>query len=132
MKFSILVNEGPYTHQASDTAYQFTKAALEKGHEVFRVFFYHDGVNNATRLTVPPQDDRNIQKNWSDLAEAHKLDMVVCIAAAQRRGILDENEAKRHGKGDGAANLAPGFRISGLGQLIEMGIESDRLVVFGD
>ena len=132
MKISVLVNEGPYTHQASDTALQFTKAALAKGHEVFRVFFYHDGVNVGTRLTVPPQDDRNIQKGWSELAEAYKLDLVVCIAAAQRRGILDEGEAKRHGKGEGAANLAPGFRISGLGQLIEMGIESDRLVVFGD
>jgi tRNA 2-thiouridine synthesizing protein D len=62
MKFSILVNEGPYTHEASDTAFQFTKAALAKGHEIFRVFFYHDGVNNGTRLTVPPQDDRNIVK----------------------------------------------------------------------
>ena len=49
MKFGILVNEGPYTHQASDTAYQFTKAALEKGHKIHRVFFYHDGVNNSTR-----------------------------------------------------------------------------------
>ena len=29
MKFGILVNEGPFTHQASDTAYQFTNAALE-------------------------------------------------------------------------------------------------------
>ena len=55
---------------------------------------------------------------------------MVCIAAAQRRGILDENEAKRQGKD--ADNIAPGFRISGLGQLIETGIESDRLVVFGD
>ena len=31
MKLSILVNEGPYQHQASDSALQFTKAALEKG-----------------------------------------------------------------------------------------------------
>ena len=45
MKFGILVNEGPFTHQASDSAYQFAKAALEKGHEVMRVFFYYDGVN---------------------------------------------------------------------------------------
>ena len=44
MKLGILVNEGPYTHQASDSAYQFAKAALEKGHEIFRVFFYSDGV----------------------------------------------------------------------------------------
>ena len=38
MKLGIVVNEGPYQHQASDTAYQFTKIALEKGHEIFRVF----------------------------------------------------------------------------------------------
>jgi tRNA 2-thiouridine synthesizing protein D len=129
MKLGILVNEGPYTHAASDTAYQFVKAALAKGHEIFRVFFYHDGVNNATRLTVPPQDDRNIVKRWSELAAEHKLDLVVCIAAAQRRGLMDKAEAKRHGKD--ADNLAPGFRISGLGQLIEAGIEADRMVVFG-
>jgi len=97
---------------------------------VFRVFFYNDGVNNGTRLTVPPQDERNIVKRWSELAAEHKLDLVVCIAAAQRRGLMDKNEAKRHGKD--ADNLAPGFRISGLGQLIEAGIEADRLVVFGD
>ncbi|MBU1236237.1 MAG: sulfurtransferase complex subunit TusD [Gammaproteobacteria bacterium] len=130
MKYSILVNEGPYTHQASDSAYQFAKAVLAKGHEIFRIFFYHDGVNNATRLTTPPQDDRNIVNRWSKLAEDHKLDMVVCVAAAQRRGIVDEGEAKRNGKD--ATNLAPGFRISGLGQLVEAGIQSDRLVTFGD
>lgn len=130
MKFAVVVNEGPYTHQASDSAYQFTKAVLAKGHEVFRVFFYHDGVNNGSRLTVPPQDERNVQKNWTELGEEHKLDLVVCIAAAQRRGILDANEAKRQGKD--ADNIAPGFRISGLGQLIEAGIQSDRLVIFGD
>lgn len=130
MKLAVLVNEGPYTHQASDSAYLFTKAALEKGHEIFRVFFYHDGVNNGTRLMVPPQDDRHIQKRWSELAEKYKLDLVICIAAAQRRGLLDENEAKRQGKD--ANNIAPGFRISGLGQLIEAGIQAERLVAFGD
>jgi tRNA 2-thiouridine synthesizing protein D len=130
MKLAVLINEGPYTHQASDSAYQFVKAALAKGHEIFRVFFYHDGVNNGTRLTTPPQDDRNIVNRWSKLAEEHKLDLVICVAAAQRRGIVDEGEAKRNGKD--ATNLAPGFRISGLGQLIEAGIQAERTVVFGD
>jgi tRNA 2-thiouridine synthesizing protein D len=130
MKFAILVNEGPYTHQASDSAYLFAKAALAKGHEIYRVFFYHDGVNNASRLTVPPQDDRHIVNRWSALAQGHGIDLVVCIAAAQRRGMLDENEAKRQGKD--ANNIAPGFRISGLGQLVEAGIQADRLVTFGD
>jgi len=130
MKFAILISEGPYTHQASDTAFHFAKAVLAQGHEIFRVFFYHDGVNNATRLTTPPQDDRNIVDRWSKLAQGSELDMVVCVAAAQRRGIVDDGEMKRNGKD--ATNLAPGFRISGLGQLVEAGIQADRIVVFGD
>jgi len=119
MKFGILINEGPYTHQASDTAFLFTKAAVENGHTVSRIFFYHDGVNNSTSLTEPPQDDRNIVDRWSKIAEEHKIDLVVCVAAALRRGIRNEN-------------LAKGFRISGLGQLIEAGIQCDRLITFGD
>ncbi len=119
MNIGILINEGPYTHEATDSAYLFARAAIEKGHQVSRVFFYHDGVNNSSRLTEPPQDDRHIVNRWSKLAEEHKVDLVVCVAAALRRGIKDEN-------------LAPGFRISGLGQLIESGIQSDRYVTFGD
>ncbi len=130
MIFAILVNEGPYNHQASDSAMKFTRAAVEKGHEISRVFFYHDGVNNATRLGVPPQDDRNITNEWIALAKEHDLELAVCIAAAQRRGMLDEGEAKRHGKD--ASNIAEVFHITGLGQLVEAGIESDRVVTFGD
>ncbi|MBK8452436.1 MAG: sulfurtransferase complex subunit TusD [Thiofilum sp.] len=130
MKYTLMVNEGPYQHQSSDTAYQFAKAALAKGHEIFRVFFYHDGVNNGSRLSVPPKDDRLVQKQWSELAQQHGIDMVICIAAAQRRGLMDASEAKRQGLD--ADNIAPGFRISGLGQLIEGSIESDRTIVFGD
>ena len=119
MKFAILISEGPYTHQASDTAFNFAKAVLAQGHEIFRVFFYHDGVNNSTKLTEPPQDDRHVVNRWSKLAEEHGVDLVVCVAAGMRRGIKDEI-------------LAPGFRISGLGQLVEAGIQCDRLVTFGD
>jgi len=130
VKFAILVNEGPYTHQASDSAYYFTEAVLRAGHEIVRVFFYHDGVNNGTRLSVPPQDDRNISDRWSALAQQHEVELILCVAAAQRRGLLDDDEAKRAGK-DGS-NMAEGFQISGLGQLIDAGIQADRLIVFGD
>ena len=130
MKLAIQINEGPYTHQASVSALNYVKAAVAAGHEIFRVFFYHDGVNNGTRYTTPPQDDVNIANSWSQLAKDHKIDLVVCVAAAQRRGIVDEGEQKRNGK-DGN-NIAEGFRISGLGQLIEAAIQSDRLITFGD
>ena len=119
MKFGIQVNEGPFTHQASDSAYHFVKAAIEKGHQVMRVFFYYDGVNNANKLSAPQADDRNLVKLWGELAAEHNVDLVVCVAAALRRGIVEDN-------------LAEGFRISGLGQLTEVGMAADRLVVFGD
>jgi len=83
------------------------------------VFFYYDGVNNANKLSEPQSDDRNLVKMWGELANEHNVDLVVCVAAALRRGIKDEI-------------LADGFRISGLGQLIELGMAADRMVVFGD
>lgn len=133
MKFAIQVNEGPYQHQAADSAFQFAKAAIAAGHEIMRVFFYHDGVNNASSFTIPPQDDRNVVNNWASLNiknDKGEPELVVCIAAALRRGILDEPEAAKNNIS--GHNVHPAFRISGLGQLIEAGIQSDRLVVFGD
>lgn len=119
MKFAILINEGPFTHQASDSAYHFAAAVLARGHEIYRVFFYHDGVYNANRWSQPQSDDRNLVALWSQLGRQHGIDLVVCVAAALRRGIKDEV-------------LAPGFRIAGLGQLVEAGIRADRFIVFGD
>jgi tRNA 2-thiouridine synthesizing protein D len=119
MKFGILINEGPYSHQASDSAYRFAEAVLARGHEICRVFFYNDGVYNANRLSEPQSDDRNLVKLWSKLGTENNIDLVVCVAAALRRGIKDEV-------------LAEGFRISGIGQLVEAGIQADRFVVFGD
>ena len=119
LKFGILILDGPYQHQSSDSAYNFTVAALEKGHEISGVFLYNDGVNNATSFGDPPQDDRNVQERWSKLAQEHKIDIVVCIAAGKRRGLIDDN-------------LIAGTRISGLGQLTDLAITADRLVTFGD
>ncbi|HLN25964.1 MAG TPA: sulfurtransferase complex subunit TusD [Patescibacteria group bacterium] len=118
MKFAILVNEGPFNHQASDSALAFARAVLARGHGLFRVFFYFDGVHNANRLAAPPAEDRNIVRGWSQLATENGVDLVVCIAAGMKRGVRE-------------ANLAPGFRISGMGQLVEAGMVADRLITFG-
>ena len=129
MIFSLAVYSAPYSSQASYSAYQFADSLLNHGHSLHRVFFYQDGVHNATNLAAPPQDEFNLQKAWQRLAQDHHLDLVVCIAAALRRGILDESEAKRYDKQ--SHNLANGFCISGLGQLVEAAVVSDRLICFG-
>jgi len=118
VRFGVLIMEGPYQHESSDSAYHFTKAALEKGHEVLRVFFYQDGVLNSTKLMEPQADDRHIQRQWSELQEQYDLDYIVCVAAAKRRGINDDV-------------IGPGFKIGGLGMLTEVAIEADRVVQFG-
>ncbi len=129
MKFTILVNSSPYHCNAGQTAYRFIMAALAQEHQIFRVFFYHDGIYHALKHSTPPDDEPQFASLWSDLAEQYHVDLVVCISAAQRRGLLHDDEASRQGKQDN--DLAAGFRISGLGQLIEATLVTDRLIVFG-
>lgn len=129
MKFAIQINTSPYHGQAGETAYRFIVAALDAGHEVFRVFFYYDGIYHALATATPPEDERQIGRRWSELASRHAVDLVVCISAAQRRGLLCPDENQRQGWQDDL--LADGFRISGLGQLTEAVLKSDRFLVFG-
>lgn len=129
MKFAILINCSPTTSNTALTAYQFVKTALSMQHEVLRVFFYQEGIYHGFAHVTPPDDEVNLNKQWSALAEQHALDLVVCISAAQRRGLLGDDEASRQGKVD--QDLAAGFRISGLGQLVEACILADRFMVFG-
>ena len=129
MKFAIQVNSSPYHCNAGHTAYLFIKAALVQNHDIFRVFFYHDGIYHAFKHSTPPDDEQQLTTLWSNLAQQYHIDLVVCISAAQRRGLLHTDEASRQGKLDN--DLAAGFRISGLGQLIEATLVTDRLIVFG-
>ncbi len=118
MKIGVMIQEGPYNHEASDTAYNFIDAALAKGHTIQGVFMYDDAVTNVASKMEPPQDDRHIAKRWSELG-AKGVDIIVCVAAAKRRGINPDL-------------IVPNTRISGLGQLSEICTEADRVVTFGD
>jgi len=129
MKFAIQVNSSPNHCNAGQSAYHFIKSALELGHEIFRVFFYHDGIYHAFNYSTPPDDEQHLTTLWSELANQYNIDLVVCISAAQRRGLLHPDEASRQGKLDN--DLAAGFRISGLGQLLEATLVADRFMIFG-
>lgn len=129
MRYAIQVNASPYQNNTGFSAYQFIKAALAHGHEIVRVFFYHEGVYHAFKQNTPPDDELNLTLNWSEMAAKHNIDLVVCISAAQRRGLLHSDEAKRRHKQDD--DLATGFRIGGLGQWVEALIDADCVLVFG-
>ena len=129
MKFSLLVLSAPHAGEAGDSAWQFAKAVVDAGHELHRVFFYQEGTQHGSALAVSPQDETDRVARWASLAEESGADLVLCIASAVKRGLLDAGEADRHEKG--AHNVHPAFELSGLGQLVEAHLTSDRLVTFG-
>lgn len=129
MIISLLIASSPASRQSAQTALSFCRAALSCGHQIYRVFFYEDGVQTGTALTVTPQDERNLNQEWAELIEEFKIDAVVCVASALKRGVLNKTEAARYEKS--AANLADGFEISGLGQWVDACLNSDRVVSFG-
>jgi tRNA 2-thiouridine synthesizing protein D len=128
VKFAILVNAAPYSQQGSLTAYHFSRAVLNKGHRIHRIFFYRDGVLNANSFISPPSDEFNLVTAWQELAEKEGVELMVCVTAALRRGVIDSVEAKQ--RDGGAGNLARGFKLTGLGQLMEAVLITDRFVVF--
>jgi len=129
MKFSVVVYAAPYSSEAASTALNFTRAVISQGHEIYRLFFFGDGVHNANAMAVVAQDEVNLQEQWDDLIKQHRLDSVVCVSSAVNRGILNQQEANRH---DGAAvTLNESSDISGLGQLVDAAIHSDRIINFG-
>jgi tRNA 2-thiouridine synthesizing protein D len=128
MKFAIALFSPPHA-PSSRRALRFAEAVLAGGHEIVRVFFYQDGVYSAAGTPVTPQDELDTAAAWSAFIHAEQLDGVVCIAAALRRGVLNEQEAQRYERQ--AASLAKPWELSGLGQLHEATQLADRLVCFG-
>jgi len=128
MQFNILVTGGLYATQSGYSALRFCKAALAAGHSISQVFFYQDGVSQASILSIPLEDEFEAVSDWAEFALQGQTDLVVCVSAAERRGILSAEQAQEFGKQ--AANLHPAFKVAGLGVLHEASLASERLVSF--
>lgn len=121
MQMSILVQGSPTATRACHNALEFARAVAESEHSLYRVFFYQEAVGIGHRYFDAPPDEPNLQRAWLDFAAEHAIELVVCVSAAQRRGISRDTDHN---------TVADGFVVSGLGQLIEAMLESDRLVSF--
>lgn len=128
MRFSLMVTGPAYGTQQATSAWLFAQAVLQQGHQLESVFFYREGVLNASLLNSPASDECHLTHNWQQLHQQHGVALNICVAAALRRGITDKNEAENLGLP--AANLAEGFQLSGLGALAEAALSCDRMVQF--
>tara|TARA_B110000858_G_C17810161_1_gene480743 strand:+ start:12219 stop:12608 length:390 start_codon:yes stop_codon:yes gene_type:complete len=129
VKFSIVIYAAPYSSESAATALRFAKSLLAQDHELYRLFFFGDGVHNASKLTVVAQDETNLQQQWNELIAEHDIDSVICVSSALRRGVLDQTEAERHEIA--TASAYESSSLAGLGQLIDATLHSDRVVNFG-
>jgi len=129
MKISLLVLSEPYSSQSSLSALQYAKAAISLGYSIERVFFYHNGVHTGSSLQTPQQDEINLHNEWATLTKTSNIDLVICIAAALKRGNLNQEESNRYDKAQ--FNIEAPFELSGLGQLLDAQLNSDKLITFG-
>lgn len=129
LRYALLINAAPQSGEAAMSALRFAETLLSMGHQIERLFFYGDGVINASSLTMMPQDETNLPDAWSTLIEENGLLSVVCVSSAIRRGIVDSAEARRHELP--ASSCYTSSEIGGLGQLIEALDKCDRTLSFG-
>lgn len=124
MRFTMLITGPAYGTQQASSAWLFAQALLAEGHQLDSIFFYREGVMNASSLTSPANDEFDLTRAWQRLQREHHVTLNICVAAALRRGITGEQDA------GSAANLAEGFQLAGLGSLAEAVLSCERLVQF--
>ncbi|VEB95126.1 Sulfurtransferase TusD [Cedecea lapagei] len=128
MRFALMVTGPAYGTQQASSALLFARALLAEGHTLERVFFYREGIYNANQLTAPASDEVDLVREWQSLSVQHGIALHICVAAALRRGVTDEEQAASLGLS--VSNLQPGFTLSGLGALAEAALTCERMVQF--
>lgn len=127
LTYSLLVLSSPQQRGAY-SALRFAEALERAEQRLYRVFFLDDGVLNGSTNTVPAQDGIDIRTRWQTLHQRTQVDLVLCVSSALRRGLLDAGEAARYER---SISVEAPFAISGLGQLVDACLYSDRVVSFG-
>ncbi|TCP97212.1 tRNA 2-thiouridine synthesizing protein D [Cricetibacter osteomyelitidis] len=124
MNYVLAVKQPVYGSQGAYTAYQFAVALLRAGHQITQIFFFQEGVSNGNVLVYPANDEVNLVKLWQRLAQEHQVPLHLCVAASQRRGIVDKLTALYADQ----TNLAEYFTIAGLGEFTKATLEADRVI----
>ncbi len=116
MKCLVIVNESPWQTGMSVCALRFVLAAEAAGLQVVAVFFREDGVYHALGGTTADAGTPELTSAWQQFASRSGARLLLCSASCQRRLP--------------PASAAAGFRPTGLADMLEWMLQSDRLVAF--
>ena len=129
MRFALLVQADPAHSPGAISALRFAEAVAASEHALVGVFFQGDGVQVAQQFRRPPRDEGDLKARWAKVSEHCALPLQLCVASALRRGLVDEQEAKRAGLA--AATLTLPFELAGLATFLSHMQTADRVLTFG-
>jgi tRNA 2-thiouridine synthesizing protein D len=125
--FLLTIATGPDRISESRAAHRFATSALQASHQLSAIFFWQDGVLTALEQQQPPGDEWHAMEAWQSLSSEFNVPLICCSSASLRRGILDQTESSEVQL---PTTLASGFRIGGLGELVVLSREADRVMQF--
>lgn len=128
MNINLIVNGAAYSSQSAYTALKFAEQAYDQGHSISQVFFYRDGVWQANSLATTLTDEFNAVDAWATFAREHDVKLVVCVSAAERRGVINQEQQAEFAKP--GSNIHPSFAVEGLGAMLDASLSADRTVTF--
>lgn len=129
MLYALFIHGSPYQSKACHSALAFAQAIIKsQEHQLKGVFFYQDAVLIGNKFSQNPRDEFNLQAAWQTLSKDENVPLHLCIAAATRRGVISEEEGKRYELG--GTNLAPEFQLEGLGTLVSLMNDCDKIINF--
>jgi len=112
-----MVTSAPHENKTA-TVIELAKAILAQGHQINGMFFYQNGVLNAASLLAMPSDEFQSCRELAELASVDKVPMHLCITAAEKRGLTDDDKN----------NILPYFTVSGLGEMVELTNQADKVI----
>ena len=117
-----LVVTTPPNSNLTTSAINLVHTAVENNIKVIGVFFYQDGVLNAAKHLSIPSDEFQTLARWQQLRKDFGVPLYLCITAAEKRGLSDELSR------DDSSNIDTAFTVSGLGELVELTSNAERVV----
>ncbi|MEM8498294.1 MAG: DsrE family protein [Pseudomonadota bacterium] len=108
MNFSLFVDKAPDKNIEQSTALLTARAIIASKHNLYRVFFYSEGVlhhSEPTKVAAYP---------WQALASNSSIDLCFCSASVKKHQVSMADHAN--------------VSLGGLVQLLDAQVNSDRIV----
>ena len=89
-EYSVLITTSPFHGDSAIRALAFIEGAIANGDTINNIFFYGDGVYHTNNLMLQTGDSHFAHGDWKHLATNHDIQILVCITAAVKRGIVSQ------------------------------------------